>query len=78
MGEAKGEVMKTVTLDIAGMACEDCVSAVHRALLNVDGVRRADISLEHATARVAADDAVEEQGLMRAVEAAGHAATLRD
>jgi copper chaperone CopZ len=41
-----------VKIPVAGMHCRHCVSRVESALSKVDGVRRADVSLEGAEAVV--------------------------
>ena len=37
--------MQTVVLDVEGMKCGGCVSAVERTLLEQPGVQRADVNL---------------------------------
>ncbi len=43
--------MKMITLSIAGMTCQGCANTVTAALAGVEGVRRADVSLEHPRRR---------------------------
>lgn len=69
--------MRSVTLEITGMGCEGCANAVKGALERVDGVRRADVHLEEGTARVLADEGMEEDALAEAVERAGYGASAR-
>ena len=69
--------MKEITLDVSGMSCEGCASAVRKALERLEGVRRADVSLEEGTARVLADDPVGDDALVEGVEAAGYGASVR-
>ena len=67
--------MKNVNLTISDMKCDGCAEAVRAALVRVEGVRRADVSLDEKTARVVADDAVRTDDLTAAVERAGYAAS---
>ncbi len=50
-------MMKSTTLKVTGMTCHHCVMAVTNALEGVDGVSRADVSLEEGRAVVEYDDA---------------------
>lgn len=70
--------MRRLTLEVSGMACDGCANHVRTALANVEGVRRAEVSLEGAMARVIADDEVEPPELVEAVEKAGYGATPRE
>lgn len=49
--------MQSATLKITGMTCHHCVMAVTNALEGVDGVSRADVSLDEGRAVVQYDDA---------------------
>jgi copper chaperone len=51
------EPMKSATLKVTGMTCNHCVMAVTNALEGVDGVSRADVSLDDGQAVVQYDDA---------------------
>jgi len=44
--------MKTVTLGISGMTCGGCVRSVTNVLTALDGVAKADVSLENRSAVV--------------------------
>lgn len=66
--------MKNVTLDVEGMGCEGCASTVESALSGVEGVRRADVSLDEKEARVTAEDEVTAEDLVAVVEEAGYGA----
>lgn len=68
--------MKNVSLRVSDMKCDGCVNAVRTAISRVEGVQRADVSLEDKMARVVADDAVQTDDLMAAVEEAGYTAKL--
>jgi len=61
------------TLDIGGMHCASCASAVERALSGVPGVREASVNLATEKATVEYDDgALDPDALRHAVEAAGY------
>jgi copper chaperone CopZ len=68
--------MKTVQLDVAGMSCGHCVTTVRSALIAVEGVHEADVSLPGGRATVRADDGVEGVKLVQAVEQSGYRANL--
>lgn len=68
---------KTVTLQVSGMVCPACPLAVRKALERVDGVLKADVSLERKEALVTFDDAkTNEQELIKATEKAGFPSSL--
>ena len=64
--------MQETTLNIEGMTCGGCVANVEKILRGIDGVERADVSLDEGLARVRFDaqrtsvaelvDAVEDAG----------------
>ena len=64
-------------LEITGMSCGHCVSHVKSALEAIEGVSEADVSLENHKAEVTLSDAVINQDLVAAVEAAGYQAEVR-
>jgi copper chaperone CopZ len=68
--------MKTVQLDVSGMSCGHCVATVRSALIAVEGVHEADVSLSAGRATVRADDGVEDLKLVQAVEQSGYRAAL--
>ncbi|MGI9037703.1 MAG: heavy-metal-associated domain-containing protein [Gemmatimonadota bacterium] len=68
--------MKNLTLEIEGMKCEGCASRVRAALHPVPGVRRVDVSLEEARARVIGDNELDLDALMASVENAGYRARI--
>jgi|GEM_PF-888030 copper ion binding protein len=60
------------TILIKGMMCSDCVSRVQKALLEVDGVQSAEVSLEKSEARVVVKGKnVTAKTLRKAVRSAG-------
>ncbi len=68
--------MKKITLSIAGMSCQGCANTVKGALAGVEGVRRADVSLEQTQARLVLEDAGSVDALVSAVQGAGYEASL--
>ncbi len=64
--------MQTVTLGISGMTCGGCVRSVTNVLKALDGVAKADVSLEKNHAVVEYDPGkVQLAQLKRSVEEAG-------
>ena len=47
--------MQETTLKIGGMTCGGCVANVEKILRGIDGVERADVSLDEGLARVRFD-----------------------
>ncbi len=68
--------MKKITLSIAGMSCQGCANTVKGALAGVEGVRRADVSLERRQARLVLEDVESVDDLVSAVQEAGYEASL--
>ena len=69
--------MQTVVLNIGGMNCGGCVKNVTGILQGVDGVARADVSLEAKNAMVSFDPAkTNPAALIEAVEDGGFEASL--
>ncbi len=61
------------TLNIEGMHCASCVSAVEKSLKNVEGVDEASVNLATETASVSYDESkVGDEELRKAVEDAGY------
>lgn len=68
--------MEKVTLGISGMTCNGCVRSVTRVLGELNGVSKADVSLEGKNAVVDYDPAsLGVDQLKRAVEEAGFEVT---
>ena len=61
---------KTILVD--GMMCGHCVKHVHDALVKVDGVKKAEVSLENKTAVVELKSEVQDEVLLAAVRDAGY------
>ena len=47
--------METKTFNVSGMMCDACVGHVTKALVGLEGVQKADVSLENSTATVTYD-----------------------
>ncbi|MDP1569327.1 MAG: mercury(II) reductase [Vicinamibacterales bacterium] len=67
--------MNTHEFDITGMTCDACAVHVSKALLNVPGVEKAEVSYAQRTARVAGAPTLDPALLAGAVRAAGYGAT---
>ncbi len=68
--------MQTVTLGISGMTCGGCVRSVSKVLKALDGVAKADVSLDKRCAVVSYDPAkLGVEQLKRAVQDAGYEIT---
>ena len=68
-------ILEPTTLAIEGMTCSSCVSAVEKALNNMDGVR-ATINFATETAHVLAPADIDVKELIKTVEKAGYKASL--
>jgi mercuric ion binding protein len=67
---------KTVTLSVPGMTCAACPITVKRALTNVHGVTKTDVSFERREALVTFDDSrTNVQALTEATKNAGYPST---
>jgi cation transport ATPase len=68
-------MVSELTMSIGGMTCASCIGQIERALVSVPGVKKANVDLGRAEARVTYDsDEVEPAGLTAAVVAAGYEA----
>jgi copper chaperone len=64
--------METTRIKVEGMTCGGCVASVTRALQQIDGVAKVEVSLDEAQARIDYDPArVNESQLRTAIEDAG-------
>lgn len=71
--------MARTKLNISGMTCNHCVSAVQQALDDVQGVRSARVDLDSGTAIVDYDDALADpREMATAVADAGYQASQAD
>jgi copper chaperone CopZ len=67
--------MEIVELKVEGMDCEGCVKSVTRMLSGVSGVKKVEVSLAQASAKVTYDPAkVGIPEMQKAVERAGYKA----
>lgn len=57
---------------IKGMSCQHCVSAVTKALEQLDGVKNVEVSLEKGEARFEEEKPVDRETLRKAVQDAGY------
>lgn len=60
------------TIQVNGMMCEHCKARVEKALSGVDGVEKAEVSLENKCAHLDLGRPVDEAALKKAVEDAGY------
>ena len=71
-----GEV-KSVTLEVQGMTCKLCPPMVKKALTNVKGVKKVDVSLEKKEAYLEYEDGVvKPEELIKAIDKGGFKASL--
>lgn len=69
---------RTVTLSVPGMSCGTCPITVKKALSKVQGVSKAEVSLEKKEAVVTFDDAkTKVEALLDATKNAGYPSTLK-
>jgi copper chaperone len=66
--------MKSIELEITGMTCGHCVGAIAKALLGVNGVVHADVSISRNHAHVEHDGSSSVGSLVQAVEDEGYLA----
>jgi len=68
---------QTVTLSVPGMNCATCPITVRKALTQVSGVSKTDVSLSRREAKVTFDDMkTSVEALTRATKEAGYPSTL--
>ena len=69
--------MTEIKLKIEGMTCSHCQMSVKKALLNVNGVKNAEVDLENHSAMIKYKDGKTEVAkLIEAVKNAGYKAEL--
>ena len=69
--------METLMLNIDGMSCGGCVKSVTRILADIDGVAKAEVSLENKNAVIEFDPATTNaSALIDALEDGGYDAAL--
>lgn len=70
-------VTQTVTLSVPGMNCSTCPITVKKALTQVSGVSKTDVSLDRREAKVIFDDTkTSAEALTRATKEAGYPSTV--
>ncbi len=67
--------MSEMILNVTGMTCQHCVSAVTKALQGVTGVESAEVSLENKQAVVKGDP--DPHALVQAVKSEGYDADVK-
>jgi cation transport ATPase len=64
--------MKTVTLSVEGMMCNNCKAHVEKALLALKGVKSAEASVENKAVTVVAKASLSDDSIAAAIVAAGY------
>lgn len=65
--------METKTIPVKGMTCMGCVASVQRVLNGIDGIAKAEVSLEQAQAAITFDPAKADlQAIKTAIMDAGY------
>ncbi len=64
-------VSNTITLNVGGMTCESCVKTVHDALISINGVSSASVSLEESSA-IITSIGMDKQTLSHAIRSTGY------
>lgn len=68
---------QSVTVNIDGMTCENCVKSVHNVVSKIEGVQSLSVSLEHNNATVSFDDSLASaQDIVSAIDDAGFEAAV--
>jgi periplasmic mercuric ion binding protein len=69
---------KTITLSVSGMTCAACPITVKKALSQVEGVQKIEVSLEKKEAAVTFDDAkTKVEALLATTKNAGYPSTVK-
>lgn len=63
--------MQTTIIKVAGMSCSGCVKSVTNVLQALPGVKKAEVSLEKAEARVEHDASATRDAMKQAIADAG-------
>ena len=66
-----------VIIEVAGMHCPLCTTAVKKALSRVEGVEKVKVLLETRKATVIAKDDIEEKIYLDAVQTTGYTGVIR-
>lgn len=68
--------MGNILMKISGMSCQNCVRNVEQALKKEQGVNSATVDLKKKQASISAQEGVDQNKLIAAVEAAGYGAAI--
>jgi copper ion binding protein len=69
----RGSDMKEVVLNVEGMSCKHCISAITEGLMERNGVLQVEVSLEKATVRVGfLEDEISEDTMKKTIEELGY------
>ncbi len=68
---------KKIEILVPGMHCPLCTAMVRKAVLGVEGVKKADVSLKERKATIIADNNVDEKELLKAVDATGYKGEIK-
>ncbi len=60
------------TLEVVGMTCGHCVTAVHDELMSLDGVRDVQVELDSGRAQVTSDLPLDAAAVAAAIDEAGY------
>lgn len=64
---------KELNLQVSGMSCQHCVKSVTESVMALDGVEKADVSLEGASVAIAYDESKVSTGeIAEAIEDQGY------
>lgn len=64
--------MTTTTLSVPDISCGHCKSSIEGALAPLEGVERAEVSIDGRTVDVVFDDPATLDGIVAAIEAQGY------
>lgn len=70
MGRRDG--MKTSTLNVNGMSCNHCITAIKKTVGAIQGVESVDVNLNGGTVSVQHGEGVNEEQLKEAIQGAGY------
>lgn len=70
--------MQTLSFDVSGMTCGGCTSSVQKALTQIDGISRAEVTLRPGVATVDSDpERITSAQIEAAITRLGYPATAR-
>lgn len=53
---------KQIQLQVSGMSCQNCVKSVTESVMELDGVKKVDVSLEGGSVEIAFDESKTDMG----------------